>query len=163
MLYAEPGARFNHVRARDRRLTDPQACRNPMAMVDPRRCLNPRVVVTRELPDPVMERMAALFETESNPADEKLNREQLAAAMNIGKANVLLLIDVQPRHKMAHYSHCQDVQHVVGRHRCQAVEQISESWPMKTRLGGSSRRPSRMRSKFPEPWWGRPIPNLIRA
>jgi len=52
-----------------------------MVMVDPRRCLNPRVVVTRELPDPVMERMAALFETQLNQSDEKLSREQLAAAM----------------------------------------------------------------------------------
>lgn len=52
-----------------------------MVMVDPRRCLNPRVVVTRELPDPVMERMAALFEAQLNQSDEKLSREQLAAAM----------------------------------------------------------------------------------
>ncbi len=52
-----------------------------MVMVDPRRCLNPRVVVTRELPDPVMERMAALFETQANQGDEKFTREQLAAAM----------------------------------------------------------------------------------
>lgn len=50
-------------------------------MVDPRRCLNPRVVVTRELPDPIMERMAALFETHLNRTDEKWSPAQLAEAM----------------------------------------------------------------------------------
>jgi len=65
----------------EHRLTDLRACRNPMVMVDPRRCLNPRVVVTRELPDPVMERMAALFETQFNRSDEKMSRERLVAAV----------------------------------------------------------------------------------
>ncbi|WP_312490904.1 D-glycerate dehydrogenase [Sphingomonas sp.] len=50
-------------------------------MVDPRRCLNPRVVVTRELPDPIMERMAALFDTHLNRSDEKWSQAQLAEAM----------------------------------------------------------------------------------
>lgn len=50
-------------------------------MADPRRCLNPRVVVTRELPDPIMDRMAALFDTVLNRSDQKLAREDLAAAM----------------------------------------------------------------------------------
>ncbi|WP_314374810.1 D-glycerate dehydrogenase [Sphingomonas paucimobilis] len=50
-------------------------------MVDPRRCLNPRVVVTRELPDPIMERMAALFDTHLNRTDEKWSPAQLAEAM----------------------------------------------------------------------------------
>ena len=50
-------------------------------MVDPRRCLNPRVVVTRELPDPIMERMAALFDTHLNRSDEKWSQVQLAEAM----------------------------------------------------------------------------------
>ena len=50
-------------------------------MVDPRRCLNPRVVVTRELPDPIMERMAALFDTHLNRTDEKWSQAQLAEAM----------------------------------------------------------------------------------
>ncbi|MEG3090469.1 2-hydroxyacid dehydrogenase [Sphingomonas sp. PB1R3] len=50
-------------------------------MVDPRRCLNPRVVVTRELPDPIMARMAALFDTRLNRSDEKMQPDELAAAM----------------------------------------------------------------------------------
>ncbi|WP_294234454.1 D-glycerate dehydrogenase [uncultured Sphingomonas sp.] len=50
-------------------------------MADPRRCLNPRVVVTRELPDPIMDRMAALFDTVLNRSDQKLSRKDLAAAM----------------------------------------------------------------------------------
>lgn len=50
-------------------------------MVDPRRCLNPRVVVTRELPDPIMERMAALFDTHLNCSDEKWSQAELAEAM----------------------------------------------------------------------------------
>ncbi|MBB3880818.1 2-hydroxyacid dehydrogenase [Sphingomonas pseudosanguinis] len=50
-------------------------------MVDPRRCLNPRVVVTRELPDPIMERMAALFDTHLNRSDEKWSQAELADAM----------------------------------------------------------------------------------
>ena len=50
-------------------------------MTDPRRCLNPRVVVTRELPDPIMARMAALFDTRLNRTDDKMRRDELAAAM----------------------------------------------------------------------------------
>ena len=46
-----------------------------------RRCPNPKVVVTRELPDLIMERMAALFDTQLNRADAPLGRDALAAAM----------------------------------------------------------------------------------
>ena len=45
------------------------------------RCLHPRVVVTRELPGAVMERMAALFDAEINRSDAPLDRDALAAAM----------------------------------------------------------------------------------
>lgn len=50
-------------------------------MSDPRRCANPRVVVTRELPDVVMARLEALFDTVNNPGDVPMTRAQLAAAM----------------------------------------------------------------------------------
>jgi glyoxylate reductase len=50
-------------------------------MTDTRRCPNPKVVVTRELADTLMDRMEALFDTHNNRADEKLTRDQLAAAM----------------------------------------------------------------------------------
>ncbi|WP_374942709.1 2-hydroxyacid dehydrogenase [Sphingomonas sp.] len=46
-----------------------------------RRCPNPRVAVTRELPDRVMTRMAALFDAELNCTDQPLDRDALAAAM----------------------------------------------------------------------------------
>ncbi|EGI55234.1 D-isomer specific 2-hydroxyacid dehydrogenase, catalytic domain protein [Sphingomonas sp. S17] len=39
------------------------------------------MVVTRELPDPIMERMAALFDTHLNRTDEKWSQAQLAEAM----------------------------------------------------------------------------------
>jgi glyoxylate reductase len=42
---------------------------------------NPKVVVTRELADPVMERLEALFDTVNNRGDAAMTREQLAAAM----------------------------------------------------------------------------------
>jgi glyoxylate reductase len=42
---------------------------------------NPKVVVTRELADPVMERLEALFDTANNRGDAAMTREQLAAAM----------------------------------------------------------------------------------
>jgi glyoxylate reductase len=48
-------------------------------MSEPR--LNPKVVVTRELADPVMERLEALFDTVNNRGDAAMTREQLAAAM----------------------------------------------------------------------------------
>ena len=55
-------------------------------MPDPRpspraRVPHPRVVVTRELADPVMDRLEALFDTTNNRGDEPLPREALAAAM----------------------------------------------------------------------------------
>ena len=50
-------------------------------MIDTRRCPNPKVVVTRELADTLMDRMEALFDTQNNRADVKLDRDQLAAAM----------------------------------------------------------------------------------
>jgi len=46
-------------------------------MVDTRRCANPRVIVTRELPDEVMDRLEALFDTRNNRTD----RAELAEAM----------------------------------------------------------------------------------
>ncbi len=48
-------------------------------MTEPRR--NPRVVVTRELADPVMQRLEALFDTTNNRGDAAMTRDQLAAAM----------------------------------------------------------------------------------
>ena len=42
---------------------------------------DPKVVVTRELSDPVMDRMEQLFETTNNRADAPMTRDQLAAAM----------------------------------------------------------------------------------
>jgi len=53
----------------------------PDSWPDTRRCPNPKVVVTRELADAVMDRMAALFDTTNNHGDAKLSRDQLAAAM----------------------------------------------------------------------------------
>jgi glyoxylate reductase len=53
-------------------------------MPDPRtpvRVANPSVVVTRELPDTVMDRLEALFDTTNNRADEAMSREALGAAM----------------------------------------------------------------------------------
>ncbi len=50
-------------------------------MSDPRRCPNPTVVVTRELADTVMERMAALFDTRQSLGDTAMTRAQLASAM----------------------------------------------------------------------------------
>ncbi len=48
----------------------------------------PKVVVTRELPDTVMDRMEALFDATFNPADTPFTRDQLAAAM--AEADVLV-------------------------------------------------------------------------
>ncbi len=42
---------------------------------------HPKVVVTRELSDPVMDRMEQLFETTNNRADAPMTRDQLSAAM----------------------------------------------------------------------------------
>jgi glyoxylate reductase len=41
----------------------------------------PRIVVTRRLPDPVIERMRALFDTVANQDDRVMDRDALAAAM----------------------------------------------------------------------------------
>ena len=46
-----------------------------------RRCPNPCVTVTRELPDQVMDRMAALFEARLNRDDRPLTRAELTAAV----------------------------------------------------------------------------------
>ncbi|HEU0066700.1 MAG TPA: D-glycerate dehydrogenase [Sphingomonas sp.] len=46
-----------------------------------RRCPNPKVVVTRELPDLIMDRMAALFDATLHRGDHALDRAELAAAM----------------------------------------------------------------------------------
>ena len=50
-------------------------------MVDTRRCANPRVIVTRELPDEVMDRLEALFDTRNNRTDRAMTRAELAEAM----------------------------------------------------------------------------------
>jgi glyoxylate reductase len=50
-------------------------------MSDPRRCPHPQVVVTRELPGPVMDRMAALFDTVQHRGDARLPADALAAAV----------------------------------------------------------------------------------
>ena len=50
-------------------------------MVETRRCANPRVIVTRELPDVVMARLEALFDTVNNRGDRPMARDALAAAM----------------------------------------------------------------------------------
>ena len=51
-------------------------------MTDTRRCPNPKVVVTRELADTLMDRMEALFDTQNNRADTKLDREQLGQVID---------------------------------------------------------------------------------
>ena len=50
-------------------------------MVDQRRCPHPRVIVTRELPDAVMDRLEALFDATNNRDDAAMSRDQLALAM----------------------------------------------------------------------------------
>ncbi|QKR99633.1 D-glycerate dehydrogenase [Sphingomonas sp. CL5.1] len=50
-------------------------------MVETRRCANPKVIVTRELPDAVMDRLEMLFDTTNNRSDRALTRAELAAAM----------------------------------------------------------------------------------
>lgn len=45
------------------------------------RVVRPRVVVTRELPDRVMERMTALFDTRLNTTDAKMSADDLRAAV----------------------------------------------------------------------------------
>jgi glyoxylate reductase len=46
-----------------------------------RRVPHPKVIVTRELTDPVMRRMEQLFDTTNNRGDVAMTRDQLAAAM----------------------------------------------------------------------------------
>ena len=50
-------------------------------MTDTRRCPNPSVVVTRELPDAVMDRMAALFDATLNRDDHAMDRGALTDAV----------------------------------------------------------------------------------
>ena len=50
-------------------------------MTDTRRCSNPKVVVTRELPDAVMNRLEALFDTRNNRGDAAMGMEDLRAAV----------------------------------------------------------------------------------
>lgn len=52
-----------------------------IAMSDTRRCPHPRVAVTRELPDPVMDRMAALFDARLNRTDARMTTAELYAAV----------------------------------------------------------------------------------
>ena len=49
--------------------------------MDTRRCPHPKVVVTRELPDAVMDRMEALFDTTNNRDDHAFDRDALTAAV----------------------------------------------------------------------------------
>jgi glyoxylate reductase len=50
-------------------------------MTPSRRCSNPRVVVTRELPDAVMDRMEALFDARTNREDQVMDAAALHAAL----------------------------------------------------------------------------------
>lgn len=50
-------------------------------MTPTRRCPNPRVVVTRELPDAVMDRMEALFDARTNRDDHVMDADTLRAAV----------------------------------------------------------------------------------
>ncbi|URW76287.1 D-glycerate dehydrogenase [Sphingomonas donggukensis] len=50
-------------------------------MADPARPARPKVVVTRELPDAVMDRLAALFDADLNRLDTVMDRAALTAAM----------------------------------------------------------------------------------
>jgi glyoxylate reductase len=52
-----------------------------MAVPSPSRPRNPRVVVTQELPDRVMDRMAALFDTQLNRTDMRLSHDELRQAV----------------------------------------------------------------------------------
>jgi lactate dehydrogenase-like 2-hydroxyacid dehydrogenase len=63
------------------RLTPGHPVGQATRMADTRRCPNPKVVVTRELPDAVMARMEALFDTTNNRTDAALTPEQLRAAV----------------------------------------------------------------------------------
>ena len=65
-------------------LTDPAGRAKPRCMADPARPprpRRPRVIVTRRLPDPVIERMGELFELVPNLDDHAFTRDELAAAM----------------------------------------------------------------------------------
>ncbi|MES2338711.1 MAG: D-glycerate dehydrogenase [Pseudomonadota bacterium] len=57
-------------------------------MADPARPARPKVIVTRELPDAVMARLDALFDTTLNRSDAPMDRVALAAAM--GTCDVLV-------------------------------------------------------------------------
>jgi glyoxylate reductase len=57
-------------------------------MSDPRRCPHPRVVVTRELPDLVMDRLAALFDADLFRGDRAMSADELRAA--VADADVLV-------------------------------------------------------------------------
>jgi len=50
-------------------------------MADPKRPARPRVIVTRELPDAVMERLATLFDARLNRGDMAMDRAAMAEAM----------------------------------------------------------------------------------
>ena len=63
-------------------------------MTEARRCPHPKVVVTRELPDAVMDRLETLFETTNNRGDEAMSPERLRAV--VGDCDVLVpaVVDV---------------------------------------------------------------------
>lgn len=50
-------------------------------MADTHRVANPKVIVTRELPDVVMDRLETLFDTRNNRSDQAMPRDALAAAL----------------------------------------------------------------------------------
>jgi glyoxylate reductase len=73
-IYPDGGAAFKPLTVRPRGA-------NPPLMVQSPRPARPKVAVTRALPDSIEARMGELFETVTNQDDDKLSREQLAAAM----------------------------------------------------------------------------------
>ena len=70
--------------------------------MDPRRCPNPKVIVTRELPDAVMDRMEALFDARTNRDDHPLDREALAAAVAACDVLVPTVTDAIDAELLAH-------------------------------------------------------------
>ena len=62
-------------------LTTSRCPAKPVTMTDTRRCPTPKVLVTRELPDAVMDRLEALFNATNNRNDEGLSRDDLLRAV----------------------------------------------------------------------------------
>ncbi len=64
-------------------------------MSDTRRCPHPRVIVTRELPDAVADRMTALFDARLSRGDARMTTDELVAA--VAECDVLVATDVAAR------------------------------------------------------------------